>query len=231
MEIQKYVYNYDYDALKTVGVSSSLVLVLYPSVRSYLLCKYDKFRTLPIHKQYYVVKNIIKSATLVIICGISLPTIIFPVYMNGMWSNYWCHRIGILYTTNDFMGLILVDKLPTTTRNHHIITTILCLISLGIDFQISTLGQMLFVYTLASASSYLVNFHLGARLLYEKNELVHIKKSARNIYFISCMINWGWHVIWCIKNYNLLYFQHMLYFLFLFFIIKDDIILLRWLNK
>jgi len=231
MEIQKYIYNYDYKAVNTVIGSSTMVLCLYPIVKSYLHLNYENFNLLPKHKQYYVVKNLIKSSMLLILCGITVPTIIIPVYTNGMWSNYWCHRLGILYTTNDFMGLLLVDKLPKTTQNHHKITTILCIISLGIDFQTSTLGQMLFVYTIASASSYLVNFYLGARLLYKENKLQIVKKQARNIYFVSCVVNWGWHIVWCVRNYNLLYIQHLIYFLFLTFIIKDDLILLGWLNK
>jgi len=231
MEIQKYIYNYDYNAITTAVYSSASVFALYPIVKIYLHHNYENFNLLPSHKQYYVVKNLIKSSMLLGLCIMVIPTIVVPVYMNGTWSNYWCHRLGILYTTNDYMGLLLVDKLPKTTQDHHKITTILCVISLGIDFQTSTLGQMLFVYTIASASSYLVNFYLGARLLCKEKQLQLVRSQARNIYFVSCLVNWGWHIHWCIRNYDLLYLQHLLYFLFLTFIIKDDIILLGWLNK
>ena len=232
--ISTFFKKYDYNSFYTVALSSGVVISTYPILRNYLSNNYINFRNLPLDKQNYSVKNLIKSSILSSLCLISIPTIVIPVYMNGYWSNWWCHRLGILYTVNDTMGLILVDKLPESTKIHHRITTGLCLLSLGIDFQTSTLGQMLYVYTLASAGAYLVNYYLGMRLLFNKEDglkLINIKKRARDIYFISCLLNWGWHLQWTFRNYNLIGIQHILYFFFLSYIIKDDLILLNWLNK
>ena len=231
--ITTFLKNYDYNAFYTAFITSGCVISTYPILRNYLSNNYINFRNLSLHKQNYSVKNLIKSSILCSLCFISVPTIVFPVYLRGYWSNWWCHRLGILYTVNDTVGLFLVDKLPDSTKIHHKITTGLCLLSLGIDFQTSTLGQMLYVYTLASAGAYLVNYYLGARLLFNKRDglkLINIKKRARDIYFISCLLNWGWHLQWTFRNYNLIGIQHILYFFFLSYIIKDDLILLKWLN-
>jgi len=230
--ISTFFKNYDYNAFYTTALSSGSIITTYPILRNYLSNNYINFRSLPLHKQNYSVKNLIKSSILCSILLISIPTIIIPVYFTGYWSNWWCHRLGVLYTVNDTMGLILVDKLPESTKIHHRITTTLCLLGLGIDFQTSTLGQMMYVYTLASSGAYLVNYYLGARLLFNKQDsLMRIKRKARDIYFISCLLNWGWHLQWTIRNYNLIGLEHILYFFFLNYIIKDDLILLNWLNQ
>ena len=221
---------YDYNAL-IFGIFSCFGLsLLYPIVHGYLNDNYDNFRIIPYDKQQYVIKNLIKSGFLFSLCILSLPFIIIPVYTRGYWDSYWCHRFGVLYTANDTTGLMLVNNLPSSTIIHHKITTTLCLISLSIDFNDSSLGQMLFVYTIASAHAYLVNFYLGSRYLYKKKELVYLKRYARNIYICSCICNWGWHIHWIVSNYNFIQFEHAVYFILLYSIIKDDLILMKWLQ-
>jgi hypothetical protein len=228
-----YVNNYDLHACKLYLPVYLLFYFTYPLVKKTLHNKYEKFRWLEEDKKNYIVKNIIKSGALSVLCVASIPTIIIPVITTNTWSNYWCYRLGILYTANDTMGLLLVNNLPKTTQYHHKITTILGLVSLGVDFQNSYLGQMMFVYTLCSAASFLVNYYLGIRYLYEKgnNKMLKLKKNARNIYLMSCAVNWGWHLQWIFNNYTLIEIQHIIYFLLLIFIVKDDLILLNWLNN
>lgn len=222
---------YDYNAL-IFGIFSCFGLsVLYPVVHRYFNNNYDNFKIIPYDKQQYVIKNIIKSGLLLSLCIFSFPCIIMPVYERGYWDNFWCHRFGVLYTINDTMGLFMVKNLPHSTAMHHKITTTLCLVSLNIDFQTSTLGQMLFVYTIASAHSYLVNFYLGARFLHKKKELEYLKKYARDIYILSCTCNWGWHLHWVLLNYKDIGIEHIIYFILLYSIIKDDVILINWLNN
>lgn len=157
--------------------------------------------------------------------------LILPIIFNDKWNNSLVHISGAIYTSNDLMGLILVKNLPYSTRMHHMITTTLCLTSFGIDFQNSHLGKMIFVYTFASAHAYLVNFYLGARLLTEKKRLEILRIMARNIYFICCILNWGWHLLFIFNNYQQINMGQFMYFILLFWIIKDDIILLSWLNN
>ena len=136
---------------------------------------------------------------------------------------------GLFYSSNDFIALIYVKKLSPTTKNHHKVTLFLSFLSLGIDYNTSTLGRMLFVYTLASSSAFVVNYYLGMRFLKDKEKTAETRILARNIYGISLFLNWGWHIYWSTNYYYLLGPQHFIYFFVLFWIIKDDIILFKWL--
>ena len=222
---------YDYDAFILGFFSCVGLSLLYPIVHRYLRKNYDNFNIVPYDKQQYVIKNLIKSGLLCTLCVLSFPFIIIPIYTRGYWDNYWCHRLGVLYTANDTVGLFVVKNLPYSTVMHHKITTTLCLISLNINFQESSFGQMLFVYTIASSHAYLVNFYLGARYLHQKKELAYLKRYARDIYIFSCACNWGWHIHWFFSNYNSIHFEHIVYLILLYSIIKDDIILIQWLRK
>ena len=224
-------FDYDLESLKIIPPLSAIIYGSYQIIRLYLNKTNNLFRLLPEHRKMYVIKNLIKSVMLAGLCGACIPTIIIPAIFYKAWSNYWCHRLGIIYTINDTMGLMLVKNLPSSTKYHHQITTLLCAISLGVDFQTSQLGQMLFVYTIASSGAYLVNYYLGSRFLYRRGTQINIKLYARNIYMAACCINWGWHLFWLMNNYSIIQIQHIIYFLSLILIVKDDLILMNWLSK
>jgi hypothetical protein len=136
---------------------------------------------------------------------------------------------GLFYSSNDFIALTCVEKLSPTTKNHHRVTILMSLVSLGIDYTTSTLGRMLFVYTLASSSAFIVNYYLGMRFLEDKEKTKDLKLMARNIYGVSLLSNWTWHLYWSTNYYYLLGPEHFIYFFMLFWIVKDDIILFKWL--
>lgn len=225
-----YITNYNYNALMNLGGICFMVQHGYYFVDKYLQ-RFEKYNQLPDSKKKYVIKNFIKSTMLLLISTILAKPLTYPAIMHNQWNNRLIHLTGGLYTGNDLVGLIMVKDLPKSTKAHHIITTTLCLLSFGIDFQHSELGKMMFVYTLSSCNSYLVNFYLGARHIVEKTKIEYIRIYSRNIYFICCMMNWGWHLMWITNNYSIVNFGHMIYFILLFWIIKDDLILLSWLNN
>ena len=224
------IINYNFSALFLLG---GLCISLQPTY--FLMDKglqnVEKYNILPLERRKYVIKNFIKSFVLMgLILGMLKPLIIPAIFYN-QWDNRLIHITGALYTCNDLTGLIMVKNLPYSTKTHHVITTTLCLVSFGIDFKTSQLGRMMFIYTLASAHAYLVNFYLAMRLIVEKNKLESLRLSSRNIYFICCTFNWGWHILWIFNNYGIINAGHLMYFFLLFWIIKDDIILLSWLNN
>jgi len=222
--------NYDYPALLFLGGMCKFIHNMYPRVDTYLQ-RYDKYNILPLERRKYIVKNFIKSGVLLMITIGMFQPVVWPAIRHNQWNNRLIHLTGAVYTSNDIMGLVLVKDLHYSTKMHHGITTFLCMVCFGIDFQTSQLGKMVFVYTLASSHAYLVNFYLGARLLTEKAKLEIVRIAARNIYLVCCMFNWGWHLFWVFNNYGIVDPSHLLYFALLFWIIKDDIILLSWLNN
>ena len=230
MGIYSFIANYNYRGPIALVGMCSILRVAYP-VMDRCLQYNEKYNLLPLERRKYIIKNFIKATMLVVVTIMSFRSIILPALVADTWNSRIIHVVGAVYTSNDVMGLLMVPKLPYSTKMHHIVTTTLCVTSFGIDFQSSSLGKMMFVYTLASANAYLVNFYLGARLLTEKAKLEAVRISARNIYFLCCTLNWGWHIIWSVLHYDILHMGHLIYFLMLLWIIKDDIILLSWLNN
>jgi len=212
---------YDYGALLFLGGMCKIIHKAYPRVDAYLQ-RFEKYNNLPLERRKYIIKNFIKSFLLFALSVGLFKPLVWPAIRYNQWNSQLIHITGAIYTSNDVMGLVMVKNLPYSTKMHHIITTTLCLICFGLDFQTSHLGKMMFVYTFASCQAYLVNFYLGARLL---------TIASRNIYFVCCLFNWCWHILWVLNNYSIVNSGHLMYFILLFWIIKDDIILLSWLNN
>jgi len=221
---------YNYSALIILGGMCVLIKQTYPLV-DYYLQNFEKYKTLPLERRKYIIKNFIKSFLILIVSSVLFRPLIIPALYRNQWNNQLVHTAGAIYASNDIMGLVMVKNLHYSTKMHHGITTILCLMAFGLDFQVSHLGKLIFVYTVASAHAYLVNFYLGARLITDKANLEIVRITARNIYFICCFTNWSWHLLWVLTNYGIIHMGHMVYFILLFWIIKDDIILLSWLNN
>lgn len=191
----------------------------------------NKFNELTHYKKKYVVKNMVKSVNLLFLIIYSLPNIIYPVFVNNSWDNNLLYKAGLFYASNDFAALTYITDLPANTRNHHIITTSLSIVGINIDYKSSLLGRMVFIYAFFSSISYPVNTYLGIRHLYDKEYLKPMKKITKNIYALSLSLNWGWHIYTAINNFYILGISHYIYFFALFWIIKDDIILMRWLSN
>ena len=222
--------NYNYPALLFLGGMCKIIQKSYPRVDTYLQ-RFEKYNNLSLERRKYIIKNFIKSFLLFALSVGLFKPLVWPAIRYNQWNSQLIHITGAIYTSNDVMGLVMVKNLPYSTKMHHIITTTLCLTCFGLDFQTSHLGKMMFVYTFASCQAYLVNFYLGARLLTEKAKLEMVRIASRNIYFVCCLFNWGWHILWVLNNYSIVNTGHLMYFILLFWIIKDDIILLSWLNN
>ena len=226
-----FIDNYNYNALPYFLFFCFYIRIFYFFMYTYLKNTNNKFYLLDNHKKQYVVKNIVKSYNLGALSLYSIPFIVYPAFMYQKWDSNLMHICGLFYSSNDFVALLYVKKLSPTTINHHKITTIFSLLALFIDYTTSSLGRMLFVYTLASSYAFLVNYYLGTRFLYNKEDksIINMKKNARNIYALSLLCNWNWHIFWSVYNYNLLELQHLIYFCTMYPVIKDDIVLLTWL--
>ena len=147
------------------------------------ICKYYKIiDKLPYHKRQYIIKNYSKSINLAALSIFSIPYILYPIILNQPCNNHLYHVCGAFYSCNDFYALVNVQKLPKTTRNHHIISTTLSFISFGVDFNQSELGRMLFTYTLFSSFTFVVNYYLGSRYLHKLEKINFIRVQSRNIY-------------------------------------------------
>jgi hypothetical protein len=204
-----------------------------------LLCFNKHFQTIKISKQLYIIKNVVKSCILLYV-GI-FASIDFYKYMSENIINMsLIYHYASVYVSNDILALILVPNLPYTTRIHHMITSLFLIYTLNIDYNdITNVGHLLFLYTLFSSYTFLVNFYLGIRFLkHEKNKYLneiieYCRVYAYYIYKYSCIINWTIHIL--LLSYRLYLglfnLHYIIYSGLLFFIVKDDLILMSWLQN
>lgn len=230
--IQNIIINYNYYALLYFSFFYFLQYINYEIIYNYIYCFYFRIiDKLPYHKRQYIIKNFSKSFNLALLSFFSIPYILYPMILNQPCNNHLYHICGAFYSSNDLFAIVNVKKLPKTTKTHHTITSILALTSFGIDFNQSELGKMLFTYTLFSSFTFIVNYYLAARYIHNAEKINSVRIYSRNIYASSLFFNWSWHIYHFVKNYSILSYQHMIYYVLLYWIIKDDLILLNWLNK
>ena len=198
------------------------------------------------HKQMYILKNIIKSVSMFIIFICSLDKL-YIYFINDNFNNQLVRKFGAAYVANDLLALLIVDKLPDTTIIHHKLTVTFFYILCAFDINQVFVLKLLVLYTFFSYCAFMVNLYLGLRYFITENETGLESKMFRNLniiidrvrvtayfnYLICCGLNWSIHFLLLLNRYysNLLGFYEIIYCLMLIPIIKDDIILLSWLEK
>ena len=213
-------------------ISTGLLYLLTHS----LLQFNQKYNSFDYNKKCYILKNIIKSFSLAYLCLFKVSSIIYDAYLDK-WENIILNNFASIYVSNDIMGLLILPKLPTSTKLHHITTTIMLFYSYTIDFNHDNVGRLLFILIIFSSLSFIVNFYLGVRYLRNNNKLFNdwlnlIRLSAFYIYMVCCIINWSIQVIiLTIKFLNFkLTWPYYVYIILLIPVIYDDIVLLKWLR-
>ena len=217
----------------------SLIVLTFYGVFHFILGLSDEYCNLNYNKKCYVLKNVTKSFMLFLII-IFLMNDLFIPSIYGDFKNREANLFSSAYVANDFIGLLLVPNLPRSTKFHHIVTTSLLLYSYTIDFTEDNVGRWMFIYTLMSTFTFLVNTYIGLRFIETRKDSMinrvidNIRIFAYYIYLTSCIINWFIHILLTSqKVYNFdLHLPYILYLFLLIPIINDDIILLNWLyNK
>lgn len=214
---------------------SEFVLLLngtftFYNILYHVLNKYVKsFREIsPEHKKMYVVKNFVKSAMLANLCYL-IPTHIWKVF-SGNCDLYFMKRCAIHYVINDIVGLLIVKKLPTTTKIHHITTTIFAFLTLLKTNNTIDIITLIEIYAMFSALAFCVNFYLGFRV-FPSNVL--IKKNLSLLSFVvyagTCIINWLAQMYLVYQLFFVSIWQVCIYIAFFFSVARDDVILMKWL--
>ena len=199
---------------------------------------YNKtFKRLELNKRLYVVKNIVKAFNLGYISFTYTNTLVNYV-ISDKYDMPVIRDLASLYVSNDILALVLVPNLPMTTKIHHSLTTLFLFYTMIVDYNdISNPGKLLLIYTLLSCYSFLVNLYLGIRFLEQKNTENRLIKYSRVASFYTyatcCIMNWSIHCYILLSRviswqYNL---QYLTYTGLLYFIVKDDLILMSWLKN
>jgi len=204
-------------------LSSITVYFSYTHTQNYLKHNTIRFSSLPVNKQYYVVKNVIKGVYLAILVILGWFMII-PGIIRNEFDSDTIKVFASMYVSNDVVGLYRVSNLPTSTRLHHTASIIFLLVAWTVDFQESNVGQLILLYTYFSALAFPVNIYLGLRLCYDN--MNWLKKISRYVYTVACMVNWIVQIKWYTPATEV-----YVYMLILTVIIMDDLVLLKWLWK
>jgi len=198
-----------------------------------------RFARLPYHKQWYVVGNVAKSACL---ATIMLSPCWWPIMYHGYYRHEWeifpmatyvLKRSVVLYVVSDVTTLYLVPKMPTTTVVHHVLSAVFCTCIFFFDGRmVDSVTIMIGLYGAWSALAWPVNFFLAMRVVYPDQRWVAVlARVALLVYVCVCACNWTWHALWYASHVwrgTVTLFQTA-YVALLPLIIRDDIVLMRWL--
>ena len=229
-------------SISKLCLMAGIYSLLYKPITN-LLLQNDKFKFYTQNRKNYIVKNLIKTGSMFIIF-LNFIYIIYPANFQAFLTNKIIRNYGALYVGNDLGGLIMVKKLPKSTKTHHIITLFLYGIVAYFDVEKNDIVRMITIYTVFSFIPYSVNGFLAMRFFINKdtkdkkqlllNKIIDINRiCARYTYMITCMCNWLIHLLYFANKFIIWDFNvlHILYMLFLIPIINDDLVLLSWLNK
>lgn len=209
--------------------------VFYLTIGLYYCMNYllNKFKTTfkninPEHKKMYVIKNYIKSFFL---AGLCLNLNKFNTILNGNLDLIFIKRCAIYYVMNDIIGLLIVKKLPLTTKLHHITTSLCGLAIVMKEKNNIDIITLIVLYAVFSSMAFCVNFYLGHRVYSTNTTFKYILSfSSFWIYLLSCFVCWIFQLyIAYFVIPSVPYWHTILYLTFLFFVVRDDIILMKWL--
>ena len=233
---QEIIINY-YRLFKICCIYSTAYPIVY-----ILLLSNNSYQNLKFEKQLYVVKNIIKSASLAYLTLTTIyyvPQLLQLSQIDMSLVRWW----GSIFVANDLTALILVPNLPSNTINHHIMTFILLSIVYLFDGNELEIIKLISIYTIFSYYAFLVNLYLGMRFLVSTTEkhlsmqrllnsmIDKLRILAYYNYLVCLGINWSFHIYYFINQFWSLNLAHLFYFIFLVPIVKDDLILLSWLKN
>jgi len=175
-------------------------------------------------RKMYIQKNIVKAVYLALLAFAS--TVYFIFYP---WDNTVLRMLAACYCSNDIVGLYRCEKLPISTRVHHVTSACFLLFTYTIDFTVSEVGQLLVYYTYFSALAWPVNLYLGLRLCFEIHPtwLEELRWYCKWWYAVTCSSNWITQMF-LISSLNI---ETGIYTSMIVLIVLDDIILLKWLFK
>ena len=186
----------------------------------------------PTHKKIYFVSNLLKSIVLGIFSYKAFLILFQYAYYNN-WVVEDIKYLGAVYASLDMVSMFKVPKMQFNTIVHHTIVQFLYIISLiFLDFDKNSLANGVVIYAIFSTFAFLVNMYLALRLIIEdKNNLKLLASISSLIYQVCCTINWSYQIYFIYSFSNISLIIRILYSIILMYIVFDDIVLIKFLNK
>lgn len=212
------------------SVGSYVVFTSYFTFHYYLEQFSSSYKSVESDKQFYVLSNLIKSATLLSYTPLAA-MVLYDTMVNDNWDTTRIRNLGCMYCIPDFVSLFLVKKMSTTTILHHAAVCIFNAASMVNDYEEENICRLMVVYAIFSTFAYLVNLLLASRFLGVPKWLAqYMSGGALTIYASCCTINWSWQAY---------YSKHLLaaghtwplyaYLALICLVVYDDLVLMKWL--
>jgi hypothetical protein len=230
-----------YDTLACLACASVAISLSFVTLRHAWSRIDPNFRAInPPHKQMYVVANVMKS--------FMLGAFVFSyrwwfgsldAFFNDDYLSLESKRIGVLYVVTDLIALLMVPKLPASTKMHHyaalLMTLGLAAFDLSLPGYVGNIGvaKMIIIYGQFSSLAFLVNLFLALRVVYPDALITRLAAVVSLwTYMLCCAGNWGVHIWWlihCFREEGGFTILSLLYIPGLLFVGNDDIVLMKWL--
>lgn len=197
----------------------------------YFLCQYStSYKGVESDKQFYVLSNLIKSATLLSYTPLAA-AVLYTTMVQDEWDTTKIRNLGCMYCIPDFVSLFLVKKMSNTTILHHLAVCVFNAVSMFNDYGEENVCRLMVVYAVFSTFAYLVNLLLASRFLgIPKSAARYMSAGALAIYAACCGINWTWQVYY---SWKLLLSGHTwplyCYLALICMVVYDDLVLMKWL--
>ncbi len=193
------------------------------------------YDAIPEDKRFYVLSNLIKSAVLCAYCP-SCVNLLYRGLVLDEWVTTRIRTMGVLYAIPDAVSLLVVSRMATSTRVHHICVVIFMFVNLQITYEEKNVGRALMVYGIFSTFAYLVNLLLASRFLPIGSSLARsLSVLAFIVYFCCLLVNWTWQVHYLIDIWhglgNARRIMIVAYVTIMTMVVRDDCVLIRWLYK
>ena len=225
-----YIYYASLNKIEYLFKYMGFYCILYGLVFS-LIYKNSLFIKLNYNRKLYVVKNIAKSIGLLLIAIYSTPTLYDCIILNK-WDNNQIHTLGFMYASSDILSLLLVRKLPKSTKIHHTSVLFLSIVNCLTDYTKPNHWRGIIIYAFFSSYTYLVNTYLGLRLIAKKELSKIVCKYSLYIYSSACILCWIYqlynYTYWILNNFV---FSLLINMFLISMVIYDDLILINYLKK
>ncbi len=230
------MYNYFWYYTSIYIFETLLIMGLFKSVHN-MLDNYNgyNFKLInPTHKKWYVVSNLLKSATLAVANPYCFQ-IIYKTLNSNAWDKYGLLHLGCIYAGLDMASIIMVPKLAKNTLYHHSIVNILFIYTLTNGMDYYSFSRLISIYAIFSAMACPVNLYLALRIVSENTKGMYYFSSFCFVNYVTCcLFNWSYQIynlLWTpffIQTYG--YLSVFIFSAFIAIVMWDDIILIKYLK-
>lgn len=206
-------------------------------VANHFMSKWStSYASIPEDRKFYVLSNLIKSAALLAYTP-TAAVLLYHACVHDDWDTPRIRAMGVLYAIPDAVSMLLVTRMATSTKVHHLCVVLFMVVNLFVSYEEETIGRALVVYAVFSTFAYLVNLLLASRFLPISPAVSLTLSVLALVIYAACLaLNWTWQIrfLYCLvlKGPSAVHSTFIVIYLALISqVVRDDVILVRWLRS